>query len=69
MCAQFTFWKPNTYNKQECQFLSPFPEVTRMSMSTVSFLTQLHSEILCLQNTLLQTMILVALSLELTDIF
>ena len=29
-------------------FLSPFPEVTRMSMSTVSFLTHLGSGILCL---------------------
>ena len=29
-------------------FLSPFLDVTRMSMSTVSFLTQLDSEILCL---------------------
>ena len=29
-------------------FLSPFLDVTRMSMSTVSFLAQLDSEILCL---------------------
>ena len=29
-------------------FLSPFLDVTRMSMSTVSFLTQLNSGILCL---------------------
>ena len=29
-------------------FLSPFLDVTRMSMSTVSFLTQLDSGILCL---------------------
>ena len=29
-------------------FLSPFPDVIRMSMSTVSFLTQLDSGILCL---------------------
>ena len=29
-------------------FLSPFPDVSRMSMSTVSFLTQLNSEIPCL---------------------
>ena len=29
-------------------FLSPFPDITRMSMSTVSFLTQLDSGILCL---------------------
>ena len=31
-------------------FLSPFLDVTRMSMSTVSFLGQLDSGILCLQN-------------------
>ena len=29
-------------------FLSPFLDVTRMSMSTVSFLAQLNSGILCL---------------------
>ena len=29
-------------------FLSPFPDVTRMSMSTVFFLAQLDSGILCL---------------------
>ena len=29
-------------------FLSPFLDVTRMSMSIVSFLAQLHSRILCL---------------------
>ena len=29
-------------------FLSPFLDVARMPMSTVSFLTQLHSGILCL---------------------
>ena len=29
-------------------FLSPVPDVTRMSMSTVSFLSQLESGILCL---------------------
>ena len=52
-------------------FLSPFADVTRMSMSriTVSFLAQLDSGILCLQNAFLWPMILVALSLELTDIF
>ena len=52
-------------------FLSPLADVTRMSMSriTVSFLAQLDSGILCLQNTFLWPMILVALSLELTDIF
>ena len=31
-------------------FLSPFVDVTRMSMSTVSFLAQLDSGIICLQN-------------------
>ena len=34
-------------------FQSPFLDVTRMSMSTVSFLTQLKSGILCLQNAFL----------------
>ena len=29
-------------------FLSPFPDVTRMSMSTVSFIAQLDSGIMCL---------------------
>ena len=33
--------------------LSSFLDVTRMSMSTVSFLAQLHSGVLCLQNALL----------------
>ena len=50
-------------------FLSPFLDVTRMSMSPISFLAQLDSGILCLQNAFLWPMILVALSLELTDIF
>ena len=50
-------------------FLSRFLDVTRISMSTVSFLVQLDSGILCLQNAFLLPMILVALSLELTDIF
>ena len=40
-----------------------------MSRITVSFLAQLDSGILCLQNAFLWPMILVALSLELTDIF
>ena len=39
------------------------------SMPTVSFLTQLDYGILCLQNAFLWPMILVALILELTDIF
>ena len=34
-------------------FLSPFLDVTRMSMSTVSFLAQLDSGILCLWNAFL----------------
>ena len=34
-------------------FLSPFLDVTRMCMSTVSFLAQLHSGIFCLQNAFL----------------
>ena len=50
-------------------FLSPFLDVTRMSMSTVPFLAQLDSGILGLWNAFLCPMILVALSLELTDIF
>ena len=41
----------------------------RMSISTVSFLAQLDSGIICLYNTFLWPMILLALSLELTDIF
>ena len=50
--------------------LSPFLDVTRMSLSTVSFLAQLDSGILYLENAFLWPMIfLVALSLELTDIF
>ena len=50
-------------------FQSPFLHVTRMSMSTVSFLTRLDPGILCLWNAFLWSMILVALSPELTDIF
>ena len=38
-------------------------------MSTVSFLAQLDSGILCLENVFIWPMILVALSLELADIF
>ena len=49
--------------------LSPFLDVTRMSMSTVSFLAQLDSGILFLYNAFLSPMILVEFSLELTDIF
>ena len=50
-------------------FLSPFLDVTRMSMSTVSFLTQLGSGILCLWNAFLCPTILLALTLELTNTF
>ena len=50
-------------------FLSPFLDVRRISMSTVSFLAMLDSGILCLMNAFLWPMILVTLSLELTDIF
>ena len=50
-------------------FLSPFLDITRMSMSGVSFLTQLDSGILCILDAFLWPRILVALSLELTDIF
>ena len=45
-------------------FLSPFLDATRMSMSTVSFLAP---RILCLENAFLWPIILMALSLELTD--
>ena len=38
-------------------FLSPFLDVTRISMSTVSFLIQLNSGILCLWNAFLGPMI------------
>ena len=50
-------------------FLWPFLDVTRMSMSTVSSLAQLESGIFWLENAFLSPMILVALSLELTNIF
>ena len=50
-------------------FLSPFLNVTRISMSTVSFLAQLDSGILCWWNAFLWPMILVALNLKWTDIF
>ena len=38
-------------------------------MSAISFLAQLNSGILCLCNAFLGPMILMALSLELTDVF
>ena len=47
--------------------LSPFLDVIRMSISTVSLLALLDSGIFCQYNALLCLMILVALSLELTD--
>ena len=50
-------------------FLSQLPDVIRMSTPTVSFLAQLDSGILCLQNSFFRLMISVALSLELTSIF
>ena len=36
------------YSDRLHNFLTPFPDVTRMSMSIVSFLKQLDSGILCL---------------------
>ena len=50
-------------------FLSLFLDVTRMSVSTVSFLTQLDSGIPYQQNASLWPMIWMAISLELTDTF
>ena len=50
-------------------FLSSFLDATRMSMSTVFFLAQLGSGIISLHNAFFWHMILVDLSLELTDIF
>ena len=57
------------YSDRLLDFLSPFLDVKRMSMSSVSFLAQLGSGILCLKNAFLWTMILVVLSLELPEIF
>ena len=45
-------------------FMSPFLDILRIPMSTVSFFTQPESGILCLQNAFLCLVILVALSLE-----
>ena len=50
-------------------FPSPFLDIARMSMSTVSFLTQLDSGIICLLNAFFWSMIEMALSLELTDTY
>ena len=51
------FWGRSTrYSDRLHDFLSPFLDVTRLSMSTVSFLTQLDSAILCLQNSFLWPM-------------
>ena len=46
-------------------FLSPYHVVTRISMSTVFFLAQLESWILCLQNVFLGLIAKMAFSLEL----
>ena len=40
--------EPLAYRRNVASFLSPFLDDTRMSMSTVSFLTQLDYGILCL---------------------
>ena len=50
-------------------FLSPFLDVTRISMSTVLFLAQLGCRILCLKNVFLWPMIYMVFNLELIDIF
>ena len=42
-------WRSNCYSDSMI-FLSPLLDVTRMSMSTVSFCKELDSGILCLQN-------------------
>ena len=47
-------WEVHSVILIECMiFLSPFLEVTRMSMSTVSFLAELGCGIFCLQNAFL----------------
>ena len=47
-------WEVHSVILIDCMiFLSPFLEVTRMSMSTVSFLAELGSGIFCLQNAFL----------------
>ena len=55
--------RSNRYSDWLHDFLSPFLDVSRISISTVSFLTQLDSGILCLQHAVLWPMILVALNL------
>ena len=62
-------WRSICYSDRLHDFLSLFLDVTRMSMSTVCLLLQLDSGILCPQNAFLWPVTLVALSLELTDIF
>ena len=44
----FSLGRSTCYSDRLHGFLSPFLDVTRMSMSTVSILTQLNSGILCL---------------------
>ena len=48
-------------------FLSTFLNFVRMSMSIISFLTQLDPGILCLQNVFLWSMMWMVLNLELTE--
>ena len=50
-------------------FLSPFLDVLRISISTVSFLAQLNSGILCLQNAFLWPMIWLALQKHIGNLF
>ena len=51
-------WGRSTHYSDSCMiFLSSFLDVTRMSISTVSFLTQLDSGILCLLNGFIWPMI------------
>ena len=57
------------YSDRLPDFSGTIPRCSKMSMSAVSFLAQLSSGILCLLNVFLWPMILVALTLELTDIF
>ena len=64
------YWGRSTrYSDRLHDFCVTIPRCYRMSMSTVSFLAQLDSGILCQYNAFLCPMILVALSLELTTDF
>ena len=56
------YWKRSTFYFDSIIFLSLLLDVARLSVSTISFLAQLNSEILCLWMEM-------ALSLELTDTF